>query len=654
MLHCGNKEAATACKEGDLHSRGQGFIPFCVFAREGYGRNEYSSMPKLSLDPLHHVRSSLRSVLTWRVVVLAVIVLVVFVGGQRLLGSLFVSSGMVRQQIHAAVLRQTGLEFLVKGETTVSFWPSPVITLTDVDVVGRDEGRVETVLHAEAISGRFDVVAAITGSPQFSAITLTRPLFRILRGTDGDFAWETPEKSIPQGHSTIDALQFGRIRLVEGALEIHQQDGFLAKFDKVNGSMEFSSLSDALSFDLRAVAAERSLTLSGSLQAPEKFMAGNNSGLSFNLVSDDIDASFSGTANIGEQSFISGTVDISASDLGAAAQWAGLSYAVLDQLKAMDLKASIASEGMKFTLSNLKLELPGRQATGIVSAGWTKRGLPPFFSGTLAFDSLDAGGFLTAFVPSAANLRDMPLTFDTAFLRDFQVDLRLSANKATFGTMTVVDMAAGIRINEGQASFAIASGQVAGGSFSAEVSVAEDHDKGPLCKLVGQARNVDFGALPAILGLNGPWPQSTGSLEIDLRSRLPVAPSGQAETSGIIKVHGGAGRLVGFDPAVFRELASQKRFFDLSVAAATPLRFDSFEISAVIDNGIAELNTASFKSASGNLDLAGVIPYKNNSLAVSGTLGAPEGANAPSTRFFAGGAWPNVLISPFSAVMSGQ
>ena len=105
---------------------------------------------------------------------------------------------------------------------------------------------------------------------------------------------------------------------------------------------------------------------------------------------------------------------------------------------------------------------------------------------------------------------------------------------------------------------------------------------------------------------------------------------------------------------MFRELSSQKRFFDLSLASATPLRFDSFQMAAVIDNGIAELHTASFKSSSGDLDLAGVIPYKNSSLAVSGTLGPAAGSNAPATRFFAGGAWPNILISPFSAVMSGQ
>lgn len=607
-----------------------------------------------ALDKLQHIRSTLRSVLTWRIAVLAAVVLVVFMGGQRLLGTLFVSSGMVRQQIHEAVLRQTGLEFIVRGETSVSFWPSPVITLENVDVVQKGPGAADTVFHADAITGRFDVVSALTGSPQFGAITLMRPVFRVARTAAGSFIWQSSSTSKARARTALDDLHLGRIKLVDGTLEFRQQDAFVVRFEDVAGSLEFSSLSRSLSFDLSAEAADKSLTFSGSLADPQSLISGDNSGLSFKLNSDALSASFSGTANIGEQSFISGSLDASAPDVGAAANWVGLSYPVLDKLKVEDLKASLASEGMKFTLSDLKLQLTGNQATGVLSAGWTKRGSPPFFSGTLAFDSFDAGAFLTAFVPAADNLREMPIKFDTSFLHDFQVDLRMSANKAAFGALSITDMAAGVRIVEGHASFAIASGQIANGNISAEMSVDEDHERGPLCKFQVQARNVDLGAGQSILGLTGPWPEATGNLEVDLHARLPLSPSAQAETSGSIKVRGGAGKLAGFDPAVFRELASQKRFFDLSLAAATPLSFDSFDIAAVIDNGIAELNTASFKSSSGNLDLTGVIPYKNNSIAVSGTLGPASGVNAPATRFFAGGAWPNILISPFSAVISGQ
>ena len=611
-------------------------------------------MSILSLERLQHVRSTLRAVLTWRIAVLAAIVIVVFAGGQRLLGSLFVSSGMVRQQIHEALKRQTGLDFVVRGETSVSFWPSPVVTLENVDVLKPGANAEEPIFHADAISGRFDVVSALSGSPQFGSVALTRPVLRVSRSASGAFAWQEAAAMKTDSGSTLDDLHLGRIRLAEGSLEFRQQDGIQAGFRDITGSLEFSSLSRSLSFDVSAKAADRPLTLSGSLADPAKLMSGGNSGLTFKLVSDDLDANFSGTANIGEQSFVTGSLDASAADLGAAATWMGLNYPVLNKLTVVDVKASLASEGMKFTFSDLSLQLPNHQATGIVSVGWTKRGLPPFFSGTLAFDNFDAGAFVTAFVPSALNLQDMPLKFDTSFLRDFQVDLRLSASKAAFGAVTVADMAAGVRIVDGHASFAIASGQLANGSLSAEVSVDDDPEKGPLCKLMVQTRNIDLGAVPGILGLSGPWPQASGNLEVDLHSRLPLAPSGRAETNGSIKASGGAGKLAGFDPAVFREMASQKRFFDLSLASATPLRFDSFEIAAVVDNGIAELNTASFKSSSGNLDLTGVIPYKNNSLAVSGTLGAPAGSNAPATRFFAGGAWPNILISPFSAIISGQ
>ncbi len=87
--------------------------------------------------------------------------------------------------------------------------------------------------------------------------------------------------------------------------------------------------------------------------------------------------------------------------------------------------------------------------------------------------------------------------------------------------------------------------------------------------------------------------QATGSFDWIYARACRSRPC-HAETSGSIRVHGGCRQALRFrSRCLFRELASQKRFFDLSLASASPLRFDSFELAAVIDNGIAELNTAS-------------------------------------------------------------
>lgn len=610
-------------------------------------------MSTLSIDRLQAVLRTVRSVLTWRVVLFAVFVLVVFAGAQRLIGALFVSPDMIRNQIEETLRRQTGLEFQVLGRTTVRFWPSPTITMTDAEVFKPGGNPTEPLLHVDAISGKFDVLSALTGSPQFGGVVLTRPAFFVLRNEGGGFDWEAPETNASV-HTHLDALHFDRVRVADGSITLRQQDGVEVRLTALNGSLDFSSLSSAASFNFNAKANERDLTASGSVQSPQKLFSGDNSAVSLKLQTDGLDASFSGTANVGQQGFVSGSLDASATDVGAIARWIGLRYSVLDNFKKLDLKSSVASEGLKYTLSDLRLQLADHQATGVVSAGWTKRGTPPFLTGTLAFDRFDAGGFLTAFVPAAKNLPAAPLNLDTAFLHEFQVDLRISASKAAFGSLILNDMAAGVRINDGHASFAVASGQIGNGTISAEMSIDEDLQKGSKCRLTLQGRNVDLAAMPGMLGLAGPWPQATGTIEIDLGARLPVAPSGRAETSGTIKVKGGAGKLVGFDPDVFRELAGQKRFFDLSMAAANPMKFDGFEMSAVIDNGIAELHNATFRSATGNLDLTGVIPYKNSSLALSGTLGAPAGSTAPATRFFAGGAWPTILISPFAAVIGGQ
>lgn len=611
-------------------------------------------MSRLSIDQTMAILRRLLTVMTWRVVLFVAFVVVVFAGAQRLIGALFVSPDMVRTQIEETLRRQTGLEFQVVGDTTVHFWPSPLITMKDAEIFRPGGNPAEPLLHVDAISGKFDVLSALTGSPQFGGVVLTRPKFNIVRNDAGIFEWQLPASGKTLTHTRLDALHVGRIQMVDGSVTFRQEGGVDTQLTGLNGTLDFSSLSSAASFDFKATAADRDIAVSGSVQTPSKLLSGDNSDVSVKLSTNGLNASFSGAANIGEQSFLSGSLDANMPDAGAIAKWLGLRYPVLDNLKVVDLKATLASEGMKYTLSDLSLQLADHQATGVLTAGWTKRGAPPFLTGTLAFDRFDAGSFLKAFVPAAAALPDAPINFDTAFLREFQLDLRLSATRAAFGKLSLADMAAGVRIIDGHASFAVASGQIGNGSISADMSIDEDAERGARCRITLQGRNVDLSALPGMLNVGGPWPQATAAIAIDLNARLPLAPSGRMETSGSIKVTGGAGKLSGFDPDVFRELSGQKRFFDLSKAAATPMKFDSFELAAVIDNGIAELHDARFKSKTGDLELTGVIPYKNNSLALSGTLGAPAGSTTAATRFFAGGAWPTILISPLAAVMNGQ
>lgn len=607
-----------------------------------------------SLDRLQNAVGTVRSVLTWRALVLVVLVALVFAGGQRLLGYFFVSSGMVRHQVHEVVRAQAGLEFVVSGGTSVSFWPSPVITMTDVDIFQPKAGRAKPLFHAASVSGKFDVFATLTGNLRFSALVLKRPEFHVVRSNDGSFDWQAPSASNATPPASSNGFHVGRIRLEDGKLDFVQADTLRSAIGGISGTIDFSSLTSALSFDLKATAGDRKLAATGTFDAPLQFLGGGSSGLSLTLSADGLDGTFSGNANMGSQAFLAGALHLESPDTAAIARWVGLDYAVLDGLKSADVKAQLSSEGMKFTLSDMTLQLGDRTATGIVSAGWTKQGAPPFLSGTLAFNRFAIDTFLKPFLVQAVAGQDQSFRVDAKLLKAFQLDLRFSATQATLGPLALAEMAAGVRVQDGHGSFALATGELGEGTVSGEVTADIGPDGAVKAHARGQARNVKLMAIRDAFALGGPWPHASGTVDLDVSAQLPDAPSGRAETNGTIKVTAGAGTLQGFDPAAFRTLSEKKRFFELSQASSNPLSFDSFDLACVIDNGIAELQKASFKSASGDLDLTGVIPYKNSSLALSGTLFAPKDSTAPPARFFAGGAWPTILISPFSAVMSGQ
>lgn len=97
------------------------------------------------------------------------------------------------------------------------------------------------------------------------------------------------------------------------------------------------------------------MVLLGLLVEFEKFMLGDNFGVFFNLIFDDLIVSFFGIVNIGEWSFIVGVFDVFVVDVGVVVKWVGFNYLVFDKLKVVDFKVFLVFEGVKFIFLDFKL-----------------------------------------------------------------------------------------------------------------------------------------------------------------------------------------------------------------------------------------------------------------------------------------------------------
>jgi AsmA protein len=601
------------------------------------------------------------ALVTLRNALIAVGVVLITAVGLRLAGALFIPPGSIQQQMETTIHDWTGYRVVVNGGSKRSFWPSPYVSVDDVSIFPADPTDTTPIVTVKRMTGSFGIISAMQGEPEFSRVVLDAPVFNVLRHSDSTFNLQPGGKladlATTGNLATLAMLAgsgLGHFDIKDGTLHYRQEGSNDIEMTAINGSLDWPSFIRSLSFRLTGDLWGKPIEASGSSNQPGYLVSGKNGQLSLNLKSPALEASFDGKANLGVHPYIAGDFDTEITDAQAAGDWLGLKFKAIRVVNSLSAKAKLASEGMKFTLSDLTLGLDDTHATGVLEGGWMNKGSTPYLSGTLAFDKFDIATFLSAFsaVPNSAH--KMPTRIDPAFLSQFQLDLRLSAVKASLAAATFSDVAASARIKDGFASFAVASSQFAKGQLSGELTVTSQAGEPTSSNLHMQFRDIGLSALQNVFSIKGPWPDAAGSGTLDLSAKLPQSTFDNLDVEGILDLQSGPGKLTGFDQDAFRNLAVKKRFFDLAEAGKGTLAFDSLKLTARIENGVAELSQSDFSGPASELRLDGVIPYKNNSVALTGVLSSPQNTQVPDVRFFAGGAWPNIVISPVSAMTSPQ
>lgn len=139
-------------------------------------------------------------------VVLAVLVaaaLVVTIG---------IPAGWMTAAIEQRIARDTGARLTLHGVTRLALWPTPRVTATDI-VIER-AGSDATKLSIGSIEAELPFASLLSGEPQFSEVTLTRPELRLplLRER------QTVPAATPAAAIVLGRVPFDRLHVVQGAI----------------------------------------------------------------------------------------------------------------------------------------------------------------------------------------------------------------------------------------------------------------------------------------------------------------------------------------------------------------------------------------------------------------------------------------------------
>lgn len=556
----------------------------------------------------------------------------------------FVSVSLVKENMETALSRWTGARATIEGTPGISFWPGPALTLSDVRFDSEDGSA--PFAQARSITADFDLIAALSGKPVFYDFHLRKPVLSIRRAVDGTLNWPVPtwmSKAIKDAAAETGGQRgepIGDIVVDEGTIVIHDEaSGRTARIEHISGTINWRTPTARLNASLSAMLNGEAVSAALICDAPMAFLAGRESGLQLSLSAEPFRFQFDGKGVGGRDASVNGQLQASAPALGPLGHWAGFPVTADAATLPLSIEAAVSGTAGSLKMDNLALGVDGSSASGLIDLS-LKAGANPKLGGSLAFDKLRAEPFL-ALAPLVSHAAGQG--------RGLDLDLRLSAQTASYGPLTLTDVAAGIMAHGERTSLDIGDSGYAGGALDGRISFEDGGDKGGSVQL--SLRNADLATLAANLGLTGPMLQGDGILSLNLATTKPLSAVTPRDVSGDVRYSGGRGLLTRFNAATFLSLIAEGRFFDAAAAADGEFPTLSSDIVATLGNGVATLTKAELRGEQQTLVLTGMIPFHSNSLALAGSL-TPNDPSQSAARFFAGGSWPNAVISPLSTLPS--
>lgn len=608
---------------------------------------------------------SLSRIIQSRHLVRGILVALVLFATVRIGFPFLIQTDTVGREIEKTLEAWTGAEVEIGKEAEFSFWPYPRVTLGNVRMVSSAEKN--ELAHIEAISASFDLFGAVRGKPLFGDFDLVRPTIRVGWDAKGVFNWRhsgwlmqaiDATKSAPEGQAIpeLPEERIGTINVLDGIIEVAQDDGAAPlRISDINGNIDWPALRRPLDLSLSGVVNGEMTRWVFECDQPLALLAGHNANVRTDFSADPTKVHFEGLANLSTNAFVAGNMTLSTPSLGHLLAWQGKDIPSVGNLGHVNVEAKVTTAGYTAKLENLKLVLDNAQATGVLDVKMPPDGLPQV-GGTLAFDRIDLRAFLTAFSPLPGADQNTT-SIDTAFIHQFGMDLRLSAKSADFAPFSLQDLAAGVRIENGRASFDVGDSLFMDGRMTGRITLAAQGFRGG-GRLQMSLSNVDIGAIVNTLALPGPLPAGRGSADFELSTERPLWATTASDMSGQFRLTMGPGTLTHFNRQAFEERAAKNAFFNFSEASDGSFDFVRADVEARLDRGLAELTKAQIEGNEKLLTLSGMIPYRSGSVALAGSLADRPQADAaavvnPSVSFFVGGSWPEPVISPIS-ILTGQ
>jgi AsmA protein len=573
-----------------------------------------------------------------------------FALGMRVAGPYLISSSVVRSAMERGISQWTGFRTVIKGDSDLAYWPSSRIVINQVLIYADNDQNKEPLIEIPRLVAFFDLFSMLRGVPDFSEFTFFKPTINLKSDENGALNWSSrgklaqaiaffqePSADPGQFPKNLD-LRLGDVRIENGIVNFQSIRGMTFTVSNITASIVWPKLTQPLTATVNAALNLNPFNLNLVAANPLPLMAGRNEPLDVSVQSNPLNLSFSGMTSLQNRGFINGHLSVQAPSLADLFLYAGLSEEKTGALNDFKLSSTVSSEGSTLRLNDLTFSVASTTASGVMDIGLEPHTLPQI-TGTLAFDRFSIDKAVEGFGPTASG------AMDTSFFQRIRMDLRVSAEEATYSGLSLQKLAAGIRIGES----AFLGGRLSGRLLVRDTSSS---DKGG-GSVDLRAEQIDLGALARAIPLTGPYPDAKGTIMLSASTDLPLPETSLANYHGTLEISALNGSVNHFSEAELRKVSASKKFFSLKETETGDYPFQSFTLTAGFADGIADIKTMQIIGRDSEIVIDGMVPYPAFSLALTGSLTQRADPSAPEAlQMFIGGTLASAVLSPIPSTQN--
>lgn len=593
----------------------------------------------------------------------AIVVVVLIVAALPLVAS----TQIVRDRIAQQMSVWSGYRVQLREAPEIQVWPSFQAVLHNASFSEWGNDEAAPIVESERIDVNLSALAALRGDVVFTSVRLIRPVMRV---SDADGPLPLPTAPIggrlmhavnaardllaqnPDNPDTasLPADPFGTVDIQDGRLVRSAAGGDREIVTGLTATVSWPALNRPASLTANGIWHGETVQVDANIAEPLMLLADGTGPLNASLKAAPVNAAFDGVANISENSFIKGDLKLSSPSIKRMLEWTHSRFAPGEAIGSLDLAGKVAGNNQRLKLDEANIKLNDNPGVGALDMAFDQA--PPRITGTLAFGTIDMQSFLSAFTPLPAVPTATDQALELSFSNDFDLDLRLSAPAATFGSLALTDVAATAQVKDGLAAFDISDATAFGGTVQFGMRMDREVGKDRF-ELRATADNIEGQQLADRLQMERLVPHARGSLSVILKGDGASWNGILENAEGSFMASFGAGTVEGFNLDDFLASNAQGGFFPLSAAQDGSWPIDGLDIKTTLSRGIARIDKAEVKGRESTIALSGLIPLAGRGIALSGMVspsaegdGGSEPSGGPRAAFFVGGSWNAPFISP--------